>query len=208
MALKIGRMVLGYVSTNVYFVYDENNKKAIVFDPADDGDGIYKSLKNEGIDVSAIFLTHGHFDHIYGVKALKEASSAKVYAAEPEAELLKDPELNASSQNGRIASITADVMLRDGEIVDIDGLKVKVIFTPGHTAGSCCFYFEEEKMLICGDTLFLGSCGRTDLPTGSEAAIDRSIKEKLMCLPDDVRIYPGHGNPSTIGFERENNPFC
>lgn len=208
MALKIGRMVLGYVSTNVYFVYDENNKKAIVFDPADDGDGIYKSLKNEGIDVSAIFLTHGHFDHIYGVKALKEASSAKVYAAEPEAELLKDPELNASSQTGRIASITADVLLRDGEIVDIDGLKVKVIFTPGHTAGSCCFYFEEEKMLICGDTLFLGSCGRTDLPTGSEAAIDRSIKEKLMCLPDDVRIYPGHGNPSTIGFERENNPFC
>lgn len=208
MALKIGRIVAGYVQTNVYFVYDDENKKAIVFDPADDGQGIYDKLKASGIEAAAIFLTHGHFDHIYGVKALKELTGAKVYASIDEDDLLKDPELNVSAQTGRVCTVEADVLLKDSEEVEIEGLKVKMIATPGHTKGSCCFYFEEAGFLICGDTLFLGSCGRTDLPTGSGATIERSIQEKLMALPDEVRIFPGHGDASTIGFERENNPFC
>lgn len=208
MALKIGRIVAGYVETNVYFVYDDENKKAIVFDPADDGQGIYDKLKASDIDVAAIFLTHGHFDHIYGVKDLKELTGAKVYASVDEDDLLKDPELNVSAQTGRVCTVEADELLKDSEVVEIEGLKVKMIATPGHTKGSCCFYFEEAGFLICGDTLFLGSCGRTDLPTGSGATIERSIQEKLMALPDEVRIFPGHGDASTIGFERENNPFC
>lgn len=208
MALKIGRIVSGYVQTNVYFVYDEEKKQAIVFDPADNGSGIAKKLSDAGIEVAAIFLTHGHFDHIYGVKELKAETNALIYASKDEDKLLKDPELNVSAQTGRVCTVEADVLLEDGSVTDIAGMQVKMISTPGHTAGSCCYYFEDAKILICGDTLFLGSCGRTDLPTGSSAAIDRSIKEKLMCLPDDVRVYPGHGDSSTIGFERESNPFC
>lgn len=208
MALKIGRIVAGYVQTNVYFVYDENDKKAVVFDPADDGKGIYDKLNASGISVVAIFLTHGHFDHIYGVKELKELTDVKVYASADEDDVLKDAELNVSAQTGRQCTVVADVLLKDGEETDIEGMKIKMIATPGHTKGSCCFYFEEAGFLICGDTLFLGSCGRTDLPTGSSATLDRSIREKLMVLPDEVRIFPGHGDASTIGFERETNPFC
>lgn len=206
MSLKIGQMVVGYVQTNVYFVYDEEAKKAIVFDPASDGEGIYKKITDNGITISAICLTHGHFDHIWGVKALKELSGVKVYAYEEEDALLRNPEINVSAQTGRPCSIEADVLLKDGQDVEIDGLKFNVIYTPGHTHGSCCYYFEEDKILISGDTLFYGSCGRTDLPTGNGGELDRSLK-KLMELPEDVKVYPGHGDSSNIGFERENNPF-
>lgn len=208
MSLRIGRTVIGSVQTNVYFVYDEVNKKALVFDPAGDGKGIYNKLKDAGIDVAAILLTHGHFDHIFGVKDLKEAAGVKVYASEDEDELLKTPSINCSEMVGRPCSITADVLLKDNEELDIDGIKFKVLFTPGHTEGSCCYYFEEDGILISGDTLFFCSCGRTDLPTGSGAKISRSLRDVLMKLPDDVQVYPGHGDSTTIGFERENNLFC
>jgi len=206
MALKIGRMVVGYVQTNVYFVYDEDTKKAIVFDPASDGEGIYKKITDNGLEISAICLTHGHFDHIWGVKALKELSGVKVYAYEAEDELLKDAELNVSAQTGKPCSVTADELFKDGQEVTIDGIKFKVIYTPGHTEGSCCYYFEEDKILISGDTLFYCSCGRTDLPTGSGGKLDRSLK-KLMELPEDVKVYPGHGCATDIGHEKANNSF-
>ena len=206
MSVKIGRMVAGYVQTNVYFVYDDETKKAIVIDPATDGKNIYDTLVDKGLDVCAICLTHGHFDHIWGVKELKEAAGVKVYAYEAEDELLKDPEINVSLDAGRACSVTADVLFTDGEEADIEGIKFKVIYTPGHTEGSCCFYFENEKFLISGDTLFYCSCGRTDLPTGSGGKLDKSLK-KLMELPEDVKVFPGHGDATTIGFEKKNNPF-
>lgn len=206
MSVKIGRMVAGYVQTNVYFVYDDETKKAIVIDPATDGKNIYDTLVDKGLDVCAICLTHGHFDHIWGVKELKEAAGVKVYAYEAEDELLKDPEINVSLDAGRACSVTADVLFADGEEADIEGIKFKVIYTPGHTEGSCCFYFENEKFLISGDTLFYCSCGRTDLPTGSGGKLDKSLK-KLMELPEDVKVFPGHGDATTIGFEKKNNPF-
>lgn len=208
MALKIGRMVVGSIGTNVYYVYDENDKKAILFDPADHGKRIYEKLDELGITISAIFLTHGHFDHIYGIKELKDVCEAKVYASVDEDELLKSSALNVSEDFGRAYTVEADVLVKDSQEMDIDGIKFKVISTPGHTKGSVCYYFEEDGYLICGDTLFCGSCGRTDFPTGSGAQLNRSIKDKLMALPDEVKIFPGHGDPSTIGFERESNPFC
>lgn len=208
MSLKIGNMVIGYIQTNCYFVYDDDKKEAIVFDPAADGEGIYDALNKHDIKVVAIFLTHGHFDHIMGCNELRDKAGVKVYASKLEDNLLKSAHLNASDQIGRSYTVNADILLDDGEVVDVQGIKVKMISTPGHTEGSCCYYFEEDGILVAGDTLFAGSCGRTDLPTGSGGALDRSLKEKLMRLPDEVKVYPGHGESTTIGYERKHNPFC
>lgn len=208
MALKIGSMCLGYVQTNCYFVYDEDKKEALVFDPPTDGEGIYTKLKENGITVAAILLTHGHFDHIMGVNELKAAADVKVYASKYEENVLKSGKLNMSNQFGTAYIVTPDFLLDDNETVEIAGIKVKMISTPGHTEGSCCYLIEDADYLIAGDTLFSGSCGRTDLPTGSGGTLDRSLKEKLMRLPDEIKVYPGHGESTTIGYERKYNPFC
>ena len=205
--LKIGRIVMGMCQTNCYFVYEEGNTGAIVFDPADKGEYIYNGLKEKGFSVEAIFLTHGHFDHIWGVEALKELSGAKVYAFEEEREVCENAKINVSAGAGRPCQIKADVYMKDGEEVTVAGVTCRLIATPGHTKGSCCYYFETAKMLISGDTLFQESVGRTDLPTGSMSTLVRSIKEKLMPLPEDVKVYPGHGEATSIGYEKEYNPF-
>lgn len=207
MDIKIGKIALGMYQTNCYFIYRESAKEAILIDPADSGDYIVNKLSDNGIKVGAILLTHGHFDHIYGVKKAKEASGAKVYALKAEENLLKDVKLNCSASVGRGETIECDEYFNDGDEVTLCDIPVKVIHTPGHTEGSGCYYIEEAGMLIAGDTLFEGSVGRTDLPTGSMSTLVRSIKDKLMVLKDDVRVYPGHGGSTTIGFERENNPF-
>lgn len=205
--LKIGRIVLGVCQTNCYFVYEEGKNSAIVFDPADKGEYIYSGLKEKGFSVEAIFLTHGHFDHIWGVEALKELSGAEVYACEEEREVCENADINVSASTGRPCQIKADKYVRDGEEITVAGMTCRLIATPGHTKGSCCYYFEDAKLLISGDTLFQESVGRTDLPTGSMGTLVRSIKEKLMPLPEDVKVYPGHGEATSIGYEKENNPF-
>ncbi|HKM21567.1 MAG TPA: MBL fold metallo-hydrolase [Lachnospiraceae bacterium] len=205
--LKVGRMVLGPVSTNCYFIYRNEDKKAIVVDPAAGGKQIYQKLKDNGIEVVAIFLTHGHFDHIMGVNELKEASGVKVYACDEEQEVCEDVHNNCSDQIGRPYTVKADYYLHDGESIEIAGMKCKLLHTPGHTKGSCCFYFEDDKVLMSGDTLFLGSVGRTDLPTGSMGTLSRSIKEKLAGLPQDVKVYPGHDDQTTIEYESKYNPY-
>lgn len=207
MALKIDRMVLGYIGTNVYFICDEENGKVIVVDPADNGEEIYKAVTNSGLSIAAILLTHGHYDHILGVEKLRELSGAKVYASIEEKDVLEDPNNNLTGEIGKPFSLVADVYLKDSEDVNIDGIKFKCIITPGHTKGSCCYYFAEEKTLISGDTLFEGSVGRTDFPTGSMSNIVRSIKEKLIILPEETRVYPGHGGFTTIEEEKKYNPF-
>lgn len=205
--IKIGKIQLGMAQTNCYFVYREGENDAIVFDPADAGDYIYEGLAGKNLNVKAIMLTHGHFDHIFGVKELKAKAGCKVYACEEEAELLSDPELNVSGQVGRPTILTPDILLKDGEEIEICNIKMTVIHTPGHTQGSCCFYIPEAGFLIAGDTLFCESIGRTDLPTGRGRKLINSITEKLLILPDKTKVYPGHGGSTTIENERENNPF-
>ena len=147
------------------------------------------------------------FDHIWGVEGLKKCSGARVYAYEGEKELCESDSLNVSRDVGRPCTVTPDVLLKDGQKVEIAGMQFQVIATPGHTKGSCCYYFEEAGVLLSGDTLFQDSVGRTDLPTGSMSALVRSVREKLMVLPDDVTVYPGHGECTSIGHERKYNAF-
>lgn len=207
MAINLGKLVLGIVGTNCYYIYNESARQAIVVDPGDDGIKIYTHLKERGVEVGAILLTHGHFDHIIGVMELKRISGALVYSSAEEVELLSDPLLNCSNDIGNSTRVVPDEVLNDGEEKTLCELDFKCILTPGHTSGSMCYYFDKEKLLFAGDTLFAGSVGRTDLPTGSFGAIIRSIREKLMVLEDDVNVYPGHGDATTIGEERRYNPF-
>ena len=216
--IKIGRMVMGVCQTNCYFLYRQGERLAVVVDPADRGRDIYDSLRRNGFSVAGILLTHGHFDHIWGLDGLRDAAGAsaeaeglepvKAYACKAERELLKNAGMNVSRQAGRACETYADVYVEDGEEITLAGMTCRVIATPGHTGGGCCYYFQEAGILGSGDTLFAGSVGRTDFPTGSMGTLVRSIKEKLFVLPEDTRVYPGHGESTTIGDEKKNNPFC
>ena len=205
--LKIGRIVMGMCQTNCYFVYEEGKDRVLLFDPADKGSYIYSALKDKGFTVGAILLTHGHFDHIWGVEEIRELSGAKVYAYEKEKELCEDASLNVSNGAGRACVVKADQYVKDGGEITEAGITCRLLATPGHTSGSCCYYFEADKILISGDTLFQESVGRTDLPTGSMGTLVRSVKDKLFPLPDEVKVYPGHGEATTIGHEKKYNPF-
>jgi hydroxyacylglutathione hydrolase len=205
---KIGKLTIGMYQTNCYFLYDIDEKKAIVFDPADNGKYIYDTLLKHELTVSAICLTHGHFDHIWGAEELRTLSQVKLYGPEAERVLFEDAKVNVSAQVGRPYTIRLDEYLKDQDILEIEGIKLKMIHTPGHTIGSSCYYVEEAGILISGDTLFEGSVGRTDLPTGSMSMLNRSIKEKLLILPDETKVYPGHGDSTTIDMERKYNPYC
>ena len=205
--LKIGKMTLGSCMTNCYFVYREGESGVIFFDPAAQGDYIYEKMKEHGFEIEVILLTHGHFDHIGGVDALREKSGAKVYAMEAEKVLLQDPYVNVSAQMHAKVTVEADGFFHDGDELEYGGKKCKVIATPGHTIGGCCFYFEEAGMVICGDTIFAESVGRTDFPTGNMKKLLASIEDKIFTLPEDTKLYPGHGPATTVGHEKENNPF-
>lgn len=206
--IKIGRMVIGACQTNCYFLYREGSKECIFVDPADQGANIYKALTKNGFQIAGILLTHGHFDHIWGTKEMRELSGARLYALAGERELLMNAHKNVSSQVGRAYTVEADIYLQDGDELTIADMAFQVIATPGHTGGGCCYYFKEAGFLISGDTLFQESVGRTDFPTGSMSELVRSIKEKLFVLPEETKVYPGHGDSTTIGHEKRYNPFC
>lgn len=203
----IEKIVVGSVLTNCYVVSDEEKGDAVVIDPGGGAEKISAYLRDKHFTLQAILLTHGHFDHIWGTNKLRELSGAPIYAYEEEKVLCEDAVTNVSDQVGRPYTVVPDRYLKDGEKITIAGMTCKLIATPGHTVGSCCYYFEEDGILISGDTLFQESVGRTDLATGSMSALVRSIKERLFVLPDAVKVYPGHGETTDIGYEKKHNPF-
>lgn len=204
---KLNTLVLGMVETNCYILSNVDTKEAIVIDPSDSAPSIIKVLQENDLVCKAILLTHGHFDHIMAASELVAATGAKIYAHEAEAALLADPMLNASKRLHRECTLAADVCLKDGETLEIAGFTIKVIHTPGHTAGGVCYYLVDNDIMFSGDTLFLEDIGRSDLPTGNGIQLVESIMEKLMPLKDDIIVYPGHDKPTTIGYEREHNMY-
>lgn len=207
--LKVLYRALGVMPTNVFFLSNTETKEAIIVDPAANAEFIIRMMNNYGFTPAAILLTHGHFDHILAVNDLKEAwPEVKVYAYESERQLLATPNMNCSGRwLPQPYTTKADVWVKNHQKLNLAGFEIEVLHTPGHTGGSCCYYLEEEKVLMSGDTLFRESYGRTDLDTGSMMQMNHSINEVLMKLPDDVDVYPGHNDMTDIGHERDYNPL-
>ncbi|MCI9527437.1 MAG: MBL fold metallo-hydrolase [Lachnospiraceae bacterium] len=205
--MKIEQYCVGQVQTNCYFAINEKTQEMVVIDPGDFAQLLAEKIKQKGLKPKAVLLTHGHFDHAMAAQELAGIFGVKIYAHEAEKETLEQSGLNASGMIGRRDSYQADVFVKDGQVLQLAGMDLKVLHTPGHTEGGCCFYSEEEKVLFSGDTLFCQSVGRTDFPRGSMSQLIRSIRDKLLPLPDDVKVYPGHMGVTTIGMERRGNPF-
>ncbi|MBR6231171.1 MAG: MBL fold metallo-hydrolase [Lachnospiraceae bacterium] len=205
--LKIYRRVVGMIQTNVYFILNEETKELVIADPADDAYALEADISSWGAKPVAIYLTHGHHDHIGAVNELKEKYGIPVVAYETEKALLCDTKANLSAFYGPL-TVEPDVLVKDGDKLDYAGFECTVIHTPGHTAGSCCFYFPENKILISGDTLFKCSYGRTDLPTGSFTDLENSVRRLLSELPEDVTVCPGHMGFTTIEAEKRYNPLA
>ncbi|NLC74953.1 MAG: MBL fold metallo-hydrolase [Clostridiales bacterium] len=204
----VGEFQVGMLPTNFYFLHLKGSNDCITFDPGDDGEKIYNELKNRGLTVKAIYLTHGHFDHIWGLADLRKLTGAPVLAYEGEKRLLSDPELNESAGYYRSCTVVPDRWLRDEEKTIYAGITSKLLATPGHTEGSCCYYIDASThILISGDTLFQYSVGRTDLPTGSESAIVHSLQDKIKPLPNDTVVYPGHGPQTDLATEKMFNEY-
>lgn len=204
--IQVGCLEIGFLENNTYFLHREGEYDCILIDPAKDGELFVTKLREKGLTIKAVFLTHGHFDHILGVEGVVKLSNAPVYAGKKDVLMLGDPVLNQSFKVNKEIRIKPDFELSENDEIEIGSMKCKVLETPGHTAGSICFYFEEEGLLFSGDTLFNENVGRTDFETGSASDMRNSI-ERLLKLPEDTVVYPGHNEFTTIGHEREYNPF-
>lgn len=206
--MQIVRKVLGPVQTNVYFVFQPETREGVIIDPAWQAPTIEEIVCKEDFIPQALFLTHGHFDHIMAAEELRDFYHIPIYALEQEAKTLEDPILNGDARFLRSnLRVHPDHLWRDGERFTMLGTQWEVLWTPGHTAGSCCLYLPEEKLLFSGDTLFQGSYGRYDMPGGDYPALRKSLTERLFVLPDDVVVLPGHMEETTIGFEKRYNPI-
>ncbi len=197
---------VGLMGVNCYILGDSN--EAIIVDPGSDAEGITETLRENNIKAKYIVLTHCHFDHIMAVEELASKTGVKLIACQSEKENLMRSDINYTDRYSRKPiELVADIYVKAGDVIKSGGYEFKIIETPGHTSGSMCLYCEKEKLLISGDTLFFASVGRCDLATGNEAELIKSIKIKLFALPDDVVVLPGHGENTSIGYEKINNPY-
>ncbi len=199
---------VGPLQCNCSVVGDETTHEAMVIDPGDNVEQILETVKRHGLVVKQIVVTHAHIDHVGGAMKLKRATGAPILLNQNDSALLKMLDVQAAWL-GMAAPEKAqiDYDLADGDSIKNGNLVSTVLHTPGHTEGSVCLYFAGEKKLIAGDTLFAGSIGRTDLPGGSFQKIMNSLHHRVLALPDETIVVPGHGPLTTIGEERATNPF-
>lgn len=206
--VQIHKIALGPLGTNCYVAVCDETGEAAVVDPGWDGESLANHIKTSGWHVTHILVTHSHFDHVGGLAGLKEATGAPIYI-HPEADRL----LPAASRLAELWGLPipdpprGDVMLSDGQELVVGTVQLDVIHTPGHAPGHVCFWGRELAVLFGGDVLFQGGIGRTDLPGGDMALLMQTLHDKVLSLPDDTQVLPGHGPATTVGTERRTNPF-
>lgn len=214
--LKVYCAELGPIGTNTYFLLDEDTRDVMIIDPAGTAEELMSFLEQEECTLDGVMLTHGHHDHICALAGLREQFDnpekrqyLRVYAAKPEQEVLMVAQYNISTSFGPGYTTHANMMINDRQVFEVTkGMHhCQCLYTPGHTLGSCCYYFKDQGMIFTGDTLFNGSIGRSDLPTGDSRKLLRSVNDILMKLPDETIVFPGHGPATTIGDERRRNPY-
>lgn len=199
---------VGPLQCNCSVIGDETTREAIVIDPGAEIGRVLEIIQRYGLKVTQILITHGHIDHVGGAMKLKQATGAPILINKNDAPQLQMLDMQAAWIGvAPPGEVSMDASLDDGTAISVGSLSATVLHTPGHTEGSTCIYFPEQKKLIAGDTLFAGSIGRTDLPGGNYEKIMRSLREQLMTLPEDVVVVPGHGPVTSIGEEKETNPF-
>ena len=198
--------MVGPLQVNCYIIADEKTKEAVVIDPGDDAQDILGIIRKKGLTVKYIVNTHAHFDHVGGNEELKEATGAEILLHEADAALLGSTSGQARTFGMNApASPKADRYVKHGDVITAGEVSLAVLHIPGHSPGGICLV--EQGMVFTGDALFAGSIGRTDLPGGSHMALIGAIKAILLTLPDDTKVYPGHGPESTIGEEKRENPY-
>lgn len=205
--MKIKKLQNYVTDENTYIVYDENTKNGFVIDPGYKTEGILKAASDDGINIKYILITHCHYDHIEFMEELREKTGAFLISGDNASVNIGKPEINHSYSGlgYNISAKKSDIILSNGEEFTVDGIKVKCIYTPGHTNCGVCYIIENH--VFVGDTLFLRSIGRSDLPTGDAKTLEKSIKEKLYTLRDDTIVHSGHGNDTEIGYEKKFNLF-
>lgn len=207
--MKIMYMVLGPFMTNTYILYNEETMEGLVVDPSFSPEHYIKAISEKKIHLRAIFLTHGHVDHMAGMNELRKAfPAAKMYMDKRDQPFLRDPEKNLSYMFPVPTLVDdADVWVKDGDEIKTCVYTFQVIDTAGHTPGGISFYMKKEGLVFTGDSLFQGSIGRTDFPGGSLKELTGTIKKNLFSLPDSTVVLSGHGEQTTIGQEKKTNPF-
>ncbi|MBE5921443.1 MAG: MBL fold metallo-hydrolase [Lachnospiraceae bacterium] len=206
--MKLIYFPVGSYQANCYILCDEEKKEAVIIDPGAEEMRIVAQLDFYDCKPVAILLTHGHFDHMGAAAALHERYGCKIYAHECEQEILESAKKNLFAMFDINQTLTADVFVKDGENISVAGMNFRVLHTPGHTCGSCCYFEEEKGMLFAGDTLFAQSYGRVDFPTGNMREMITSGKKLFTTLPESTVVYSGHGEATTIEIERKYNPLA
>ena len=204
--MKIHTLPVGDLQANCYIIENTDNKQAILIDPGAEPNRIINFVNKNELQLKAILLTHGHADHISALDKVREAFAVKVYIHEEDAPMLTNAKHNLSSFIGADKTFKkAEEILEDGQLLNIAGFEIQVLTIPGHTKGGCSFRIEGH--VFVGDSIFLESIGRTDLPGGSYKSLISNLKNKILSLPESTKLYPGHGPSTDVAWEKRMNPF-